>query len=292
VAIALFFLLHWHLSVFCQTFYLHRYGAHSQFTMSAGWQRFFHLLTYLSQGASFLHPRAYAILHRMHHAYSDTERDPHSPEFHRNVFVMMMRTKQRYDDFAYGRVEPDPRFGYSTPSWPLIERIGQSWPLRLSWVLGYTLFYVKFATQPWMYALLPVHFIMGPIHGAIVNWCGHRYGYRNFATTDVSRNSFPIEFITWGELFQNNHHRFAMSPKFSVRRFELDPTWHVIRLLAWLGAIQISERAVSPVWPDPAGNTAQPGEESAGSDELALGSAGAARAPALVQQLASADVEG
>lgn len=278
MAIALFFLLHWHLSVFCQTFYLHRYGAHSQFTMSAGWQRFFHLLTYLSQGASFLHPRAYAILHRMHHAYSDTERDPHSPEYHRNVFVMMLRTKQRYDDFAYGRVEPDPRFGYSAPSWPLIERIGQNWALRLTWVLGYTLFYVKFATQPWMYALLPVHFIMGPIHGAIVNWCGHRYGYRNFATTDVSRNTFPIEFITWGELFQNNHHRFAMSPKFSVRRFELDPTWHVIRLLAWLGVIQISERAVSPVWPDPAANAASPGDEAPGAPALA--------------QLASADVEG
>jgi fatty-acid desaturase len=64
VAIALFFLAHWHLSVFCQTFYLHRYGAHAQFSMSPRWQRFFHLLTYVSQGASFLHPRAYAVLHR------------------------------------------------------------------------------------------------------------------------------------------------------------------------------------------------------------------------------------
>jgi hypothetical protein len=91
-----------------------------------------------------------------------------------------------------------------------------------------------------------------------------------------------------------------MSPKFSVRRFELDPTWHVIRLLVWLGVIQLSERAVRPVWPDPAANAAQPGEET-GSEELALGFSGAAGAAfagdaapggTLVQQLASADVEG
>ena len=265
MVIALFFLAHWHLSVFCQTFFLHRYGAHAQFSMSPRWQRFFHLLTYVTQGASYLHPRAYAVLHRMHHAYSDTERDPHSPKYQTNLLGMMWRTKKRYDDFAYGRVQPDPRFGYATPSWPLIDKLSQSWLMRLVWVAGYTLFYVKFATQAWMFALLPVHYLMGPIHGAIVNWCGHKYGYRNFETTDVSRNTFPIEFITWGELFQNNHHRYAMSPKFAVRRFELDPTWVVISVLARLGVLELSPRRELPAWPE----RAEPTEDSASPEPVA-----------------------
>ena len=90
-----------------------------------------------------------------------------------------------------------------------------------------------------MWLLLPAHFIMGPIHGAIVNWCGHRYGYRNFDSDDVSRNTLVFDFLTWGELFQNNHHRHAMRPNFGVRWFEIDPTWQVIRVFAWLGIIEL-----------------------------------------------------
>ena len=96
VAILVLFVLHWQLSVFCQTFFLHRYGAHRMFTMSKGWERFFYLLTYVTQGSSFLNPRGYAILHRMHHAFSDTEKDPHSPRNFRDVFSMMWATKKRW----------------------------------------------------------------------------------------------------------------------------------------------------------------------------------------------------
>ena len=62
MAIAIFFVGHWWLSVFSQTFFLHRYGAHRMFTMSKGWERFFYLFTYLTQGSSFLVPKGYAVL--------------------------------------------------------------------------------------------------------------------------------------------------------------------------------------------------------------------------------------
>jgi stearoyl-CoA desaturase (Delta-9 desaturase) len=86
---------------------------------------------------------------------------------------------------------------------------------------------------------------MGPIHGAIVNWCGHKYGYTNFDNGDRSRNTLVFDFVTLGELFQNNHHKFGMSPNFAVRWFELDPTYQVMRVLALLGIIDMSGAQVA-----------------------------------------------
>lgn len=280
-AILAFFSLHWLSAIFCQTFFLHRYGAHRQFTFAKGWERAFHLLTYLSQGSSYLNPRGYAILHRMHHAYSDTERDPHSPLYFSNVFTMMWATKKRYDDFAYHRVEPEARFAAGCPEWPALDRLGQSWPARIGWIGAYTAFYVAFAPSLWWFLLLPAHFVMGPIHGAIVNWGGHKYGYRNFGNDDDSRNTLTFDFITMGELFQNNHHAYAMSPNFAARRFEVDPAYLGIVVLEKLGII----RELSPqraVYKKPVPVLAAPSEASmlaASAESTALDSPSPARLP-------------
>src|SRR5205823_14076711 len=60
--------------------------------------------------------------------------------------------------------------------------------LPIFWGTLYFAFYWRFAPSAWLFLLLPVHFLMGVIHGAIVNWCGHRYGYRNFSIRDRSRS--------------------------------------------------------------------------------------------------------
>ncbi|MCI0673674.1 MAG: acyl-CoA desaturase, partial [Myxococcaceae bacterium] len=198
-----------------------------------------------------LNPRAYAILHRQHHAFSDTEKDPHSPHFFRDVFRMMWQTKNRYYAYVNDLEKPEARFEGGYPEWKLVDRtLGQSWFAILGWMGLYTAFYVAFATAWWQFLLLPIHFVMGPVHGAIVNWAGHKYGYRNFHGADKSRNTLPVDVLCMGELFQNNHHKWGMSPNFAARRWEVDPTWQAMKVMAWLGIIRIAtpQRAV---WPEP-----------------------------------------
>ena len=243
-AIVVFFIAHWQLSVFTQSFFHHRYGAHKQFTMTKRTERVFHFISWLIQGSSYLSPRAYAVLHRMHHAYSDTMKDPHSPVAYPNFFKMMWRTKQIYVDLKTGKMKPEPRFDGDYPSWPLLDEMGASWPASIAFGASYTLFYVAFATHWWMFLLVPVHFLMGPIHGAIVNWCGHKYGYKNFKNSDSSKNTLVFDFLTMGELFQNNHHKFGQSPNFAARWFEIDPAYQAIRLFGWLGIIDMSQAQI------------------------------------------------
>jgi len=245
VAIVILFIVHWQLSVFCQSFFLHRYGAHRQFSMSPGWEKFFNILTAIAQNSSYLNPRGYAILHRMHHAYSDTPKDPHSPKdfgpMVPGLFKMMYRTKRIYHELAYFEKAPEPRFDGQFPKSPLLEWMGKSWTMRVVWGAAFFVFYWFFVTAPWQWALLPFHWIMGAMHGAIVNWAGHRYGYRNFELDDVSRNTLPgVDFLTAGELYQNNHHKYPMSPNFAARWFELDTTYVVMRLLHKVGVIDMS----------------------------------------------------
>src|SRR6187397_2826413 len=108
---------HWYLSLFTQTFFHHRYAAHRMFTMKKGSEKFFYVLSFIFQGASYLSPRAYAIMHRMHHAYADTELDPHSPKYDSNFFAMMWRTRNVYMRIYERIVTVDPKFTKEVPDW-------------------------------------------------------------------------------------------------------------------------------------------------------------------------------
>jgi len=189
-------------------------------------------MTWFSQGSSYLNPRAYAVMHRMHHVYSDTEKDPHSPHFFKDVWHMMWHTRQIYNNFLTGKSLPDPQFTKEyLPVWHKLDKIADNMFVRLAFGVAYFLFYLYFAPSFWWFLLLPIHFLMGPVQGAIVNWCGHKYGYANYNNGDHSKNTEPFGIFLLGELFQNNHHKYGTSPNFAQKWFEVDPAYQVMIIL-------------------------------------------------------------
>jgi stearoyl-CoA desaturase (delta-9 desaturase) len=202
------------------------------YTTSKTWERTFYVATWLVQGSSFLVPRAYGVMHRMHHAYSDTEKDPHSPHFFTDVYQMMRSTILIFRGFLTGKNLPDPQFTKEyLPVWDRLDKLGHHAVTRFMFMIGYTAFYYFFAPNYWLYLLLPIHFLMGPIQGAIVNWCGHKYGYSNFENGDHSKNTSPWGILLMGELFQNNHHYAKDDANFAKKWFEFDLTFLFMRIM-------------------------------------------------------------
>ncbi len=179
----------------------------------------------------------------MHHAYSDTEKDPHSPHHTENLFTMMWETKNVYNDLIFNKMVVDPQFDNNYPEWKFIDTVGENAFYRVIWGTFYALLYIAayiWLDMPWyLFFLLPIHWLMGPIHGAIVNWSGHKYGYSNYDNNDKSKNSLILDFLMLGELFQNNHHKLPNRVNFGTKWFEFDPTYPIIRFLDWVKIIRL-----------------------------------------------------
>ncbi|OMP76188.1 MULTISPECIES: acyl-CoA desaturase [unclassified Chitinophaga] len=238
--ILIFFISIWYLSLFSQTFFQHRYAAHGAFEMSKGWERFFFILTYVTQGSSYMSPRAYAVMHRLHHAHTDTPLDPHSPSNSSNIFAMMWHTRTVYQHILHHKMDVEERYTKNVPSWERLDRFANGTLSRLMWVALYILFFIVFATSPWQYLLLPIVVSMGAFHGAIVNWFAHKYGYINFKLKNTSMNLLFVDVLMLGESYHNNHHKHPASVNFGRRWFEIDPVYYVIKMFAYFKIIKLA----------------------------------------------------
>ena len=241
MVILIFVLVLWYGGLFFQSFFLHRYAAHQVFTMSKTMERITFVLTWVFQGSSYLSAYGYGIMHRMHHAYTDTEKDPHSPSHDANLFAMMWKTKTIYQDINLQRIAIDQRFMKNVPQWKSFDQFASSRFSRLLWIAVYITFFIVFVTSLWQWLLLPVILLMAPIHGVIINWFGHIYGYENYTMKNTSKNLFHFDFLMMGEGYHNNHHKNSSNANFGVKWHEVDITYLIIRLLNAVGCIQLKK---------------------------------------------------
>lgn len=241
--ILIFFVSHWYLSLFAQTFFHHRYAAHQMFSMNKFWEKVFFVYSYIVQGSSYLSPYVYGAMHRMHHAFADTEKDPHSPKYDSNMLTMMLRTRKVYLDIERGITPKEGSFFKNLPQWKWFDTFASSKLNRLLWIIAYVAFYLIFAPSAWFLLLVPLHVVMGPLHGVVINWFAHKYGYVNFKVKDTSKNLMPVDIFMLGEGFHNNHHKYGGRPNFGVKWFEFDPVYPFIWVFDKLHIVKLAKQS-------------------------------------------------
>lgn len=212
------------LSVFATSIYLHRCLTHRALSLHPLASFPLRLQLWLATG---LVAREWVAVHRKHHRFPDMEGDPHSPVLKGLSRVLLMNAlyyfREARDQKMLARYAPD---------------VGNDWLDRhvfrhglVGLGLGVVLFVyllgplwggLAFAAQAVVYVFL----------NAVINGAGHAIGYQTFENTATNLRSVAL--ITAGEGLHNNHHAFPTSARFSLRRWELDPAWPLIRLLTWV----------------------------------------------------------
>jgi stearoyl-CoA desaturase (delta-9 desaturase) len=223
------------LTIFSVTVYLHRHQAHRALELHPVVSHFFRFWLWLTTGMRTIE---WVAVHRKHHAYTEQEQDPHSPQ-QAGLSNVLLRGVELYRAAAQDKAMLE-KYGYGTPDdW--IERRIYSRSFKgvfLMLVIDLVLFGVPGITI-WALQMLWI-----PFFGAgVINGIGHYFGYRNFESPDASRNIVPWAVFIGGEELHNNHHAFASSAKLSVRPWEVDSGWGVIRLLSWFGLAKVNRVA-------------------------------------------------
>jgi len=175
--------------------------------------------------------------HRKHHAFSDRVGDPHSPKdnaiWSHMLWLVWRRDAKEYRSFTK-RWAPDIVID---PVMKFLDRTFIVWHLLLGGIFfaaGYAIggSYIACSLVVWgMFVRL-----VFVLHSTwLVNSATHIWGYRNYETTDDSRNNWLVALLTFGEGWHNNHHAYPTMARNGHRWWELDMTYMVIRLLAATG---------------------------------------------------------
>ena len=211
------------MAVIATSVYLHRTLAHRALAVHPVADVLFRTVLWLTTGQR---RQEWVAVHRKHHAFTDREGDPHSPRLRGfwhvqflNVYYYMKEARNPETLARFAADIPEDRLDRRIFSWGwsgLVLGLG-----LLCFLLGPLFGLIAGLAHAFVYV-----FVLAPA----INGLGHWRGAQNFANT--AYNSRVLAWMTGGESLHNNHHAHPRAPAFSMRRFEFDPSWSVIRALA------------------------------------------------------------
>jgi stearoyl-CoA desaturase (delta-9 desaturase) len=220
----------------------HRFLAHRSFDCPKFVEYFFVIGGYLGFESS---PIWWATIHRAHHRFVDTEKDPHSPRFGNYKAYMGWIFTPKYPDYINPKqMAPDL---VSDPLYKLLER-NNNWHAShlTNTAIGFGTRLIMWILFGWKIALASV--LAGLLVQQLpflVNLVCHKpkLGYKNFQLDDDSVNVWWLALIVMGDNWHNNHHAYPGSARSGFRWFEVDPSWLVIKALFALKLItRVNER--------------------------------------------------
>lgn len=193
---------------------MHRYYTHKSFELGFLSKWLLTLPALLAGRGSVL---GWVYVHRFHHAYSDTEKDPHSPEhmgFRLFGFKPSSPTKKQL--FIIKDLMNKPHLFIN--KWYVL--------LLLCWIGTLAMINPALAYFTWVVPVFLVH-----ISQNCFNHFAHTAGYRNFETDDRSTNNIFLWPFILGDAWHNNHHAKPMEASTRVRKWELDPVAAIIKFI-------------------------------------------------------------
>jgi stearoyl-CoA desaturase (delta-9 desaturase) len=210
-------------AVIATSVYLHRALAHRALRLHPLADFLFRCILWLSTGQN---RREWVAVHRKHHAFADKEGDPHSP------LLLGFWKVQLGNVFYYVREARNPE---TIARWAkdikddVWDRLIFNWGTTGA-VVGVALAMLLMGPI-WGLAVAVAHFVLYVfLLAPAINGLGHWWGRKNFFNNHAT-NLRLLAWLTGGESLHNNHHAYPSSPKFSMARFEFDPSWVVIKVL-------------------------------------------------------------
>ena len=240
VALTLF--LGWFTGAVGITLGYHRYLTHGSFATTKTMRR---LLAFIGGLAGEGPALMWVAVHRKHHEFSDHEGDPLSPR-EASGGVTWCGCAQ----IAAANINVNSTRLRTRPCQGSCDAFLDKTFILWHFVLGAILFAIGYFGWDLYTACSFVAYgmfvrLVYVLHITwFVNSATHMWGYRNYETTDDSRNLWWVGLLAYGEGWHNNHHAYQRVARHGHQWWEFDMTyWMILRCEAGSGLERRTRRA-------------------------------------------------